>query len=96
VSAFDAHRAGDYPQRGRSEYTGPLADWEPGKGRRCLTAQELTERGWARDGRGRWRQPSDGAPWASSQDQVTTQRRRQPPTGGERSPAASRPRHAIA
>jgi hypothetical protein len=77
VSAFDAHRIGNYPQRGPSEYTGTLADWVPRKGRRCLTVEELLARGWLRDGRGRWRQPSDGAPWAASQDQVTTKGHRE-------------------
>jgi hypothetical protein len=82
VSAFDAHRVGKYPQHGPSEYTGALADWAPEKGRRCLTVKELTERGWTRDGRERWRRPSQGAPWASSEDQVMTQRRRQSPAKG--------------
>ena len=72
VSAFDAHRVGTYLQTGATEYTGPLADWNPDLGRRCLTATELLERGWKRDGRGRWRQSSKGAPWASSQDQAVT------------------------
>jgi len=73
VSAFDAHRVGKFRQRGPSAYTGPLADWQPEKGRRCLTPAELLEDGWTRDSRGRWRRRNDGAPWATSQDQVTTQ-----------------------
>jgi hypothetical protein len=79
VSAFDAHRVGKYLQRGSSEYMGPLADWKPGKGRRCLTVEELIGGGWTRDGRGRWRRPSEGAPWALSQNQVTAQTRRNVP-----------------
>jgi hypothetical protein len=93
VSAFDAHRIGAYPRGGPSEYTERLerglvetdAKWrlEPLFGRRCLTPVELIERGWTRDGRGRWRQHSQGAPWASSQDQAITQRRRQLPAKGQ-------------
>jgi hypothetical protein len=75
VSAFAAHRLGDFPQTGPAEYIGLLADWAPKKGRRCLTTDELLERGWKRDGRGRWRRPSHGAPWALSQDQAITERR---------------------
>jgi hypothetical protein len=84
VSAFDAHRVGRYLQAGASEYTGLLADWTPERGRRCLTVEELRERGWTRDSRGRWRRPSVGAPWASSQDQVTTERPPETRTGGHR------------
>jgi hypothetical protein len=70
ASAHAAHRLGDFPQTGPAEYTGSLADWAPEKGRRCLTTEELIERGWTRDARGRWRRPNHGAPWASSQDQA--------------------------
>jgi hypothetical protein len=79
VSAFDAHRVGKYTQRGLSEYTELIDDWAPEKGRRCLTVQELIGRAWTRDGRGRWRRPSEGAPWAPSQNQVTAQIRRNVP-----------------
>jgi hypothetical protein len=74
VSAFDAHRLGRFIQRGSAEYTGPIASWSPEKGRRCLTVEELFKSGWARDSRGRWRQPDHGAPWALSQDQAITER----------------------
>jgi hypothetical protein len=66
VSAFDAHRVGSYEH---------LVSHQHPDGRRCLTADELRERGWKPDGRGRWRRPSDGAPWADSGDKVTTERR---------------------
>jgi hypothetical protein len=48
VSAFDAHRVGKYLQRGPSEYSGSFADWQPGKGRRCLTS-DRTRRSRAAD-----------------------------------------------
>jgi hypothetical protein len=76
VGAFDAHRVGDFPQTGPAQYTGPINVWTPKSGRRCLTDAELLQRGWTRDGRGRWRRPGDGAPWARSQDQAIAQRRR--------------------
>jgi hypothetical protein len=76
VGAFDRHRIGDFPQKGPAEYTGPVGVWTSKRGRRCLTVAELVERGWTRDGRGRWRQPGNGAPWARSQDQAITHRRR--------------------
>jgi hypothetical protein len=66
VSAFDAHRTG------RHEHVFSPQDPE---GRRCFSAGELIRRGWTRDGRGRLRRPSDGAPWASRETQVTTQER---------------------
>jgi hypothetical protein len=77
VSAFAAHRVGQFLQTARSEYTGAVEAWTPECGRRCLAIAEMLERGWMRDGRGRWRQPSQGAPWASSQDQAIAQRRSQ-------------------
>jgi hypothetical protein len=45
VAAFDAHR------RGRHAYL-----WAPDQpnGRRCLTVDELVDRGWRQDTRGRW------------------------------------------
>lgn len=93
VSAFEAHRIGDYLQRGASEYTGRLAEWTSKKGRRCLTPAELLERRWTRDSRGRWRQPNQGAPWAPSQDQAVTERRRH---GRGRGQTRPRPRGAPA
>jgi hypothetical protein len=74
VSAFDAHRVG------KQEH--PFGPAHP-DGRRCLSIVELRERGWTEDGRGRWRRASDGAPWASSEDQVTTE------TGRDGEPKAS-------
>lgn len=64
VSAFDAHRVGGHEFSFSSEHP---------NGRRCLSIEELHQRAWSRDGRGRWRRPSDGAPWASRETQVTTQ-----------------------
>jgi len=32
--------------------------------RRCLTTDEMTAKGWHLDGRGDWRMPSKGNPWA--------------------------------
>jgi hypothetical protein len=59
VESFDAHRVGNYPQRGPSEYEGSIEDWTPSRGRRCLTVDEM-ERGsfqarqFVRNSRGRW------------------------------------------
>jgi len=41
VESFDAHRVGNYPQRGPSEYEGSIEDWTPERGRRCLTVDEM-------------------------------------------------------
>ena len=59
LEAFDAHRVGDYLQRGPSEYGGSLEDWAPVKGRRCLTVEEMESgsfrgRQFVRNGHGRW------------------------------------------
>jgi hypothetical protein len=59
VESFDAHRVGNYPQRGPSEYEGSLEAWTPDKGRRCLTVEEMESgsfqgRQFVRNGRGRW------------------------------------------
>jgi hypothetical protein len=40
---FDAHRVGEYCP---GEYDGPLEDWTAEQGRRCLTTEELHERGF--------------------------------------------------
>jgi hypothetical protein len=48
---FDAHRVGEY---GPGIYTGPVEDWAPERGRRCLRTEELRERGFELDERGRW------------------------------------------
>jgi hypothetical protein len=59
VESFDAHRVGNYPQKGPSEYKGSIEDWTPSRGRRCLTVDEM-ERGtfrrrqFVRNARGRW------------------------------------------
>lgn len=49
VDLFDRHRVGkhelDYPEH---------AD-----GRRCLTVEEVTAKGWARNERGRWQDPTE-------------------------------------
>lgn len=54
VGAFDAHRTGKhaYTFREGLALDPPLED-----GRRCFDTDELREKGWARDSRGRWRQP---------------------------------------
>lgn len=56
LEPFDAHRLGEYPQTGPSEYVGPIEDWTPKKGRRCLTTEEMEslEKPFVQDGRGRW------------------------------------------
>jgi hypothetical protein len=41
-------------QTGRSEYTGPLEDWSPEKGRRCLTVAEMEDRYFVQNRRGSW------------------------------------------
>jgi hypothetical protein len=77
LSAFDAHRVGKYPQTGPSEYRDRLAtglvpvdeDWRPEHGRRCLSEDELRERGFRTDKRGRWRRPPSGRrPWIQGED----------------------------
>jgi hypothetical protein len=88
VSAFDQHRVGKYPQTGPSEYTdrldqglvGASDDWRPDPefGRRCLTPEEMQERGMQKDERCSWRLPVRGTPpWASD---VGTESDRKPPT----------------
>jgi hypothetical protein len=82
LGAFDAHRVGSHAYT----YSAYHRD-----GRRCLPPEELRARNWTRDRHGRWRRPSDGAPWALSQDQVTAQRRSQVPVRAERHPRRTRP-----
>ncbi len=50
LSAFDGHRVGNIAYR-----------WSLDRedGRRCLTKDELLEKNWAADSRGRWRRPGD-------------------------------------
>jgi hypothetical protein len=48
LSAFDSHRTG------RFDKTFP----EHLNGRRCLDTEELANKGWRQDGRGRWRTPA--------------------------------------
>jgi hypothetical protein len=69
-SAFSAHLVGTHVYTFSAEHP---------DGRRCLTPRELLQRNWTRDGRGRWRRPNNGAPWAVSRDQVTTERRSKVP-----------------
>jgi hypothetical protein len=59
IESFDAHRVGNYPQRGPSEYEGSIEEWTADKGRRCLTVEEMESgsfrsRQFVRNGRGRW------------------------------------------
>jgi hypothetical protein len=76
LTAFEKHRVGKYPQTGPSEYTErleqglvhPNEQWRPDPrfGRRCLTIDEMQQRGMHKDTRGRWRLPTRGAPpWGS-------------------------------
>ena len=51
VPSFDAHRVGDH---GPGEYKGPIEDWQPNLGRRCLDVEEMEARGFRRDRHGRW------------------------------------------
>lgn len=51
ISAFDAHRVGDY---GPGEFKGNLADWTRELGRRCRDIEELEGRGFVRNAHGRW------------------------------------------
>ena len=54
IGAFDAHRIGNYLQKGRPEYVGSLEDWTSSKGRRCLAVVELVERGFEINAFGAW------------------------------------------
>jgi hypothetical protein len=54
IRYFDAHRIGAFAP---GDYIGRLEEWEPKKGRRCLTTAELLERGYVLDPRGRWTDP---------------------------------------
>jgi hypothetical protein len=56
LEAFDGHRVGVYPQKGASEYTGPVEEWTPERGRRCPTTEEMESRDqpFVQDVRGRW------------------------------------------
>lgn len=67
--SFDAHRVGNFPQKGPSEYVNrmsaglvdPLLDWKPSFGRRCLDDEELAKAGWRTDRHGRWASPDKQA-----------------------------------
>lgn len=55
LSYFEAHRVG------RHDYTlseGLRMDPATEDGRRCLTVDEMTEKGWALNDRGRWFSPA--------------------------------------
>ena len=89
VSGFDAHRRGEYPQTGPSDYLDRFRlnlvprdeDYRPEFGRRCTTPDELRAAGWRQDGFGRWRQPvppEDAARLASLRNREP---RRRPPRG---------------
>lgn len=54
LDMFDRHLVGD---RQAGVYRGPLWDWETARGLRCLTVEEMIERGWERNRRGRWHDP---------------------------------------
>jgi len=56
VRLFDAHRVGAY---GPGDYKGDLEDWSPEQGRRCLSIEEMEERGWAQNERDRWFDPAE-------------------------------------
>ena len=59
VAAFDAHRVGKYLQTGTGEYEGPLDQWTPAKGRRCLTEAEMLAKGFVRNGHSSWSKERD-------------------------------------
>jgi len=54
LAAFDRHRVGEYPQRGPAESVGPLDEWTPERGRRCLGVNEMLDTGFERNAYGRW------------------------------------------
>jgi len=54
LQLFDSHRVGDFKP---GEYFGPVSEWEPKKGRRCLTTDEMLERGWSKNTKGVWHNP---------------------------------------
>ena len=59
LSAFDAHLTGRhaYLYSEGLKLEPPVED-----GRRCFDVEELTEKGWNQDSRGRWRQPGASFP----------------------------------
>jgi len=59
VAAFDAHRVGKYLQTGTGEYDGPVEEWTPDKGRRCLTEAEMLASGFVRNDHGSWSKERD-------------------------------------
>jgi hypothetical protein len=54
LEAFDRHRVGVHAYRFEE---GLRMEPPRDDGRRCLTDSEMGERGWRRDGRGRWFDP---------------------------------------
>lgn len=56
VRLWDEHRVGKYAP---GDYQGELADWTPEQGRRCLSTEEMQKRGWTKNERGRWFDPSE-------------------------------------
>ena len=54
VRLFDAHRVGAYAP---GDYSGDLEDWTPELGRRCLSIEEMQERGWEPNDCGAWQDP---------------------------------------
>jgi hypothetical protein len=69
VSAFDAHRVGKHAYKLEQGLALGLDD-----GRRCLTSDELTQRGWTRDSRGRWRRPTTSLSFTQSRRRTRTAR----------------------
>jgi hypothetical protein len=51
---FDAHRIGAFES---GNYQGHIEDWSLELGRRCLDVEEMAERGWEQDEKGRWFDP---------------------------------------
>ena len=51
ISLFDRHRVGKH------EYTFDYTDEATWDGRRCLGSEEMREKGWTFDKRGRWTDP---------------------------------------
>jgi hypothetical protein len=56
ITLFDRHLVG---QVSAGVYRGPLWEWKPELGIRCLTVEEMEERGWRRNKRGRWQDPCE-------------------------------------
>ncbi len=80
------HACGDCGQDFRGRYLQKRHRIGRGAAKRCLTAEEMTEKGWHRDEQGRWRNPvPEGLPEAR-------QRRNSRPRNTPREPPQSPPK----